>query len=414
MDDGHSISTIFIMIVLVALSGFFSATETAFTSINKNKLKVMENQGNRRAKQTLKLFDNYGFMLSTVLVGNNIVNITLASMGTIFFVNLLGNNGSMVSTIVITIAVLIFGEITPKSFAKEKPEALAMAFTPVISFLNKVFYPINCLFDKWKVFISKLIKHDVSNNAITDDEILSILDEATYQGGIDSVESDLIRNAIEFSDRRISDILVPRTQIKAVHKDDSVEEITEAFLESEFSRLPVYDENLDDIVGVLHYKDFMSHVRIQHQSVMENVQPALFIAPGRKIHDVLQTLQKNKRHIAIVTDEYGGTMGLITMEDILEELVGEIFDETDEVDELVSKIDDKTYIVSTSAELDDIFDYFDIDEQSDSNTLSGWINEKLNAIPRVGDKFENDKISLIVTEADQNRALMVKIIKKTN
>lgn len=413
MDDGHSIGTILIMLLLVVLSAGFSAAETAFTSLNKNRLKVMEKQGNRRAKQALKLFDNYSSLLSTVLVGNNIVNITLAGMSTLLFIEFMGPKGSTVSTIVITIIVLVFCEISPKSFAKERAESVALALTPALIFLNKLFYPINWLFEKWKLLLSRKIKHETLPLGTTDDEILSILDEATDQGSIDSIESDLIRNAIEFNDRRISDILVPRTQIKAINRDASIEEITEVFMESEFSRLPVYDENLDDIIGVLHYKDFMSHVRIQHESVIDNIQPVLFVAPGRRIHDVLQTLQKNKRHIAIVTDEYGGTMGLITMEDILEELVGEIFDETDEVDELISKIDEKTYIVSTSVELDDFFDYFGIVEESDSNTLSGWINEKLNAIPKVGDRFETDKISVLVIQADVNRAIQAKITKKS-
>lgn len=413
MDDGHSIGTILILLLLVVLSAGFSAAETAFTSLNKNRLKVMEKQGNRRAKQALKLFDNYSSLLSTVLVGNNIVNITLAGMSTLLFIEFMGAKGSTVSTIVITIIVLIFCEISPKSFAKERAESVALALTPALIFLNKLFYPINWLFEKWKLLLSRKIKHETLPLGTTDDEILSILDEATDQGSIDSVESDLIRNAIEFNDRRISDILVPRTQIKAINRDASIEEITEVFMESEFSRLPVYDENLDDIIGVLHYKDFMSHVRIQHESVIDNIQPVLFVAPGRRIHDVLQTLQKNKRHIAIVTDEYGGTMGLITMEDILEELVGEIFDETDEVDELISKIDEKTYIVSTSVELDDFFEYFGIVEESDSNTLSGWINEKLNAIPKVGDRFETDKINVLVIQADVNRAIQAKITKKS-
>lgn len=413
MDDGHSIGSILIMLLLVVFSAIFSAAETAFTSLNKNRLKVMENQGNRRAKQTLKLFENYNTLLSTVLVGNNIVNITLAGMSTVLFIQLMGPKGSTVSTIVITLIVLVFCEISPKSFAKEKADSVALALTPMLRFLNKLFFPINWIFEKWKQLLSRKMKHDNLNSLITDDEILSILDEATDQGSIDSVEGDLIRNAIEFNDRRISDILVPRTQIKAVHKDASIEEITEIFIDTEFSRLPVYDENFDDIIGVLHYKDFMSRVRIQHEEVIDNIQPVLFVAPGRRIHDVLQTLQKTKRHIAIVTDEYGGTMGLITMEDILEELVGEIFDETDEEDEFISKVDEKTYIVSTSVELDDFFEYFGIKEESDSNTLSGWINEKLNAIPKVGDRFETDKISVLVIQSDVNRAIQVKITVKS-
>ncbi len=412
MDDSIGFSSILIMAVLILLSGFFSATETAFSSLNKSKLRVLENQGNKRATKTLALLDDFDSILSVVLVGNNIVNIALASISTLFFIQLVGRHGSTLSTIVITILVLVFGEITPKSLAKENAEKLALFVTPTIQFLNKVLTPVTKLFQWWKHAIAKLFHNEDNDNTISDDELLSILDEATDQGGIDSMESTLIRNAIEFNDVKVSDILVPRTQIKAIHKDDSIEEITKVFVETEFSRLPVYDESLDDIIGTLHYKDFMSHVRIQKQALVNYIQPAMFISAGKNIHDVLQTLQKNKRHIAIVADEYGGTMGIVTMEDILEELVGEIFDETDEIQEKISQIDDKNYLINTSAEIDDIFAYFNIEEETEANTVGGWINEKLNAIPKVGDHFANDVYEVLVTKADVKRALEIKLSLK--
>lgn len=410
MDEANSIVTILLMAFLILLSGFFSAVETAFSSVNKTKLKTMENQGNKRAKRTLALLEDFDNVLSSVLIGNNIVNIGLASIATIFFIGLVGNLGSTLSTVVITILVLIFGEITPKSLAKEYAESFAISVTPFIAFLCKLLKPLNFLFSKWKKFMSRRFKSK-PKETITDDELLTIINEATNLGGIDIKEGDLIRNAIEFSDLRVSDILIPRTQIKAVHKDDSIEDITAMFLETEFSRLPVYDQSLDDIIGILYYKDFMSHVRIEKKPLMENIQPVLFVAPSKKIHDLLISLQKQKRHIVVVTDEYGGTMGIVTMEDILEELVGEIFDETDDTSEYVKKIDENTYLLDTFIELDDFFKLIHAkeDEDTDANTLSGWINERLNAIPKVGDKIELDNALILVIQADKNRAIRVKL-----
>lgn len=412
MDDGPGLSSLLLMAVLILLSALFSATETAFSSLNRNRLKVLENQGNKRAKSTLLLLEDFDAILSSVLIGNNIVNITLASVATVFFIQMMGDIGSTVSTAVITVLVLIFGEVTPKSLAKENAERFALFVTPFVSFLNKIMLPFNKLMGIWRKFVGKLIRSKEDDKTISDDELLSILDEATDQGGIDSMESTLIRNAIEFSDVKVADILVPRTQIVAVHKDDSIEDIAEAFLESEFSRLPVYDENLDDIIGIIHYKDFMSQKHKEDFKLAKCIQPALFISEGKSIHDVLQTLQKSKRHIAIVADEYGGTMGLITMEDILEELVGEIFDESDEVLEMISKLDDKTFLVKTSAEVDKVFAYFNIDEKTEFNTVGGWINDRLNAIPEPGDGFSGKNYSVLVTKADSYKALEMKLTLK--
>ncbi len=412
MGDDTGASSLLIMAVLLLLSAFFSATETAFSSLNRTRLKVLENQGNKRASATLALLENYDTILSSVLIGNNIVNIGLASVATVFFIHLMGDIGTSISTAVITVVVLIFGEVTPKSLAKEHAEKFALFVTPTVRLLNKILTPLNKLFGYWRLLIGKLFKSDVNDRTISDDELLTILDEATDQGGIDTMESTLIRNAIEFSDVKVGDILVPRTQIVAVHKDDSLDDIIEAFMESEFSRLPVYEENLDDIIGIIHYKDLMSLKQRGGTNISECIQPALFISAGKNIHDVLQTLQKNKRHIAIVADEYGGTMGLITMEDILEELVGEIFDETDEIPEMIQKLDEHTYLVSTSAEVEKIFPYFNIKEDTDAITVSGWINEKLNAIPQAGDGFHGRNYHVLVTEADAYRALEIKLTVK--
>ncbi len=415
MDDGHSsnpVITIIIMLILVSFSAFFSATETAFSTVNRTRLKSMANQGNKKAKAALKLCENFDTLLSTTLVGNNIVNIYLASLATLFFVSLMGEIGSTISTIVITIVVLIFGEITPKSMAKENAEKVVLAFTPALSVFHKLFTPINWLFYKWKQFISKVFKTSGEQSVITDNELITIIDEATDLGGFNVEEGDLIKNAIEFADLRVTDILTPRTQVKAVQMNEDNDDVLSAFAESEYSRLPVYDENLDDIIGVLHFKDFINHVMKGSKLLKDILQSPIFVTPNMKIHDLLQMLQKEKRHLVFVADEYGGTMGIVTMEDILEELVGDILDETDDSNEFITKLDENTYLINTFAELEDVFDYLNIDDDTDANTVGGWINDKLNAIPKAGDSFETDDVIVLVTEADMYRAIEIKLTLK--
>ena len=413
MDDGHSsILTIVIMFVLVMFSAFFSAAETAFSTVNRTKLKSMANQGNKRAKAALELCENFDTLLSTTLVGNNIVNIYLASISTLFFISLVGEIGSSISTIVITIVVLVFGEISPKSMAKENAERVVLAITPAMGFFQKLFTPINWVFSKWKQLMAKVFKTSSEQSIITDNELITIIDEATDQGGLNIEEGDLIKNAIEFADLRVVDILTPRTQLKAIQKNDNNDDVLEAFAESEYSRLPVYDENLDDIIGVLHFNYFITHVMHENKPLQDYVQAPIFVTINMKIHNLLQMLQKEKRHLVFVADEYGGTMGIVTMEDILEELVGEILDETDDQNEFITKLDESTYLINTFAELEDLFKHLDIYDNTEANTVSGWINEKLHAIPKVGDSFETEQINVLVTKADIYRAMEIRLTIK--
>ena len=337
--DSHSIGTILAMVALVIFSAFFSATETAFSTLNRVRIKTMAENGDFRAQRVLSLSDRYDNLLSTILVGNNIVNIGLASIATVFFVNLIGSEGATVSTAVITVVVLIFGEISPKSLAKESPERFAMFAAPVLRVLMILLTPVNFLFAQWKKFLSRVFVHR-DDRKVTEDELLTIVQEAENEGGINEQESGLIRNAITFNDREARDVLVPRVDLEAVDQKDSKEKIAQMFAKTNYSRLPVYEESIDHIKGILLEKDFHNRAYQTDVPVTAILKPAVFVGESIKIRSLLQLLQQNKSHMAVVADEYGGTVGIVTMEDILEELVGEIWDEHDEVIQEIQKISD--------------------------------------------------------------------------
>ena len=404
-----------IMAALVIMSAYFSATETAFSSFNKTRLKTLAEKGNKRAKLALKLEERYDRLLSTILIGNNIVNIALASMGTLFFTHLLKSQdlGATVSTVVITVAVLIFGEITPKNLAKEHPEAFAMFSGPIIQFLSWIFLPFNIIFSGWKKLISLIFKSKEDNKMSTD-ELLMLVEEVEQDGSIDEEEGELLRNVIEFTDMEAKDILTHRVDLEAVSIDTTKEEIADIFTKTRFSRLLVYEDSIDNIVGVIHQKDFYVGTGVYSRSIKEIISPALFIHKSEKISDLLKKLQNEKSHIAIVLDEYGGTLGIVTMEDILEELVGEIWDEHDEVVEDVEKLEreENAYMVDGTMNFDDFCDEFDLprDEETDSVSVGGWITEQLGKIPSRSDRFDYENIHVIVTETDSHRVVKAKIL----
>ena len=325
MGSGGSI---IFLVILVALSAFFSATETAFLSFNKARMKSMAKQGNKKAQLVVDLEERYDKLLSTILIGNNIVNILASSMATVIFVAFLGNAGVTVSTVVMTVVVLIFGEISPKTLAKDHADSLAMVIAPIINLLMGLFTPFTWLFSQWKKLLT-VIFPSKGETGMTEEELLTIVAEAEEEGGIDEQESDLIRSAIEFNDRTAEEILTHRVDVVAVDAESAMDEVETVFRESGFSRLPVYEENVDNVIGIIHEKDF--HANRNAASLKDIMRPALFVTTGSKTAALLETLQKAKSHIAIVTDEYGGTAGIVTMEDIIEELVGEIYDEHDEV-----------------------------------------------------------------------------------
>lgn len=403
--DSHSISQVIILIILIGLSAFFSASETSYNSLNKARIKALAQDGSKRALLALKLSENYDNLLSTVLIGNNIVNIAATSIATVLFVRLSPKNGALASTIVMTVVVLMFGEITPKSLAKESAEKFAMTVAPVLNFLNKIFTPLNWLALKLKNFASGMIK--VDNQAqITEDEILNIVDEAEQVGGIDENESELLRNVLEFNDLEAGDILTPRTELTAVDKNTSIDEIAQVFKDSGYSRLPVYDDTIDTIIGVINEKDFHNFVVGTNRGIESIIKKPDFIPPSVKISELLRTTQRGKTHLAVVVDEFGGTMGIVTLEDILEELVGEIWDEHDEIEAGIRQIGDNRYIIPLNIDLDDFVEKFEIEEEEDTDatTINGWIMEQMDKIPELGDKFDYDNLTITITKVDGPKA----------
>ncbi len=399
---------ILIMAALVLMSAYFSATETAFSSLNKTRMKTMAEKGNKRATLVLKLSDHYDKLISTILIGNNIVNIALASLGTVFFVSIYGDIGATISTAVITIAVLIFGEISPKSIAKDMPEKFAMFSAPLISFLIWVLTPLNFIFSLWKKLLSKLLRVE-SDSKMSQEELLMLVDEVEQEGSIDEDEGDLLRNAIEFGEQEAGDILTHRVDLEAVPMDATNEEIAKIFTQTRFSRLLVYTESIDNIIGVIHLKDFFTETGITERPLEELITKPVFIQKSEKINDLLKILQQNKSHIAVVLDEYGGTRGIVTMEDILEELVGEIWDEHDEVVENFKQLSENLYDVDCSADFDDFCEFFNIEaEDEEGNALSGWIMEQLDKVPEPGDTFIYEHVSVTVTETDYHRVTKIK------
>lgn len=402
------------MVILVLMSGFFSASETAFSSLNKVKLKAMmkEGENNKRIERALKLSEDYDVVLSTVLIGNNIVNIACTSLATLFFTGLLGDNsdlGATVSTVVMTIVVLIFGEVTPKTYAKEKADKVVLAIAPIIKVFIIVFSPLNVFFKAWKKLMNKIFKTG-GVETITEEELKTYVDEAHTGGEIDENESELIRSSIEFDDIDVSDILVPRVDVEAVDKYAPLSEIEAVFNRTNFSRLPVYIDDIDSIVGVIHHRDFEAARKRNLKSLRTILKPVPAVSPDTKISKLLRIFQKNKTHLAVVIDEFGGTVGIVTLEDILEELVGEIWDEHDEIQNDIEKLSDNEYLVQGSMSVDDFFEYFSIhQEKKEISTVNGWIMQNLDKIPEIDDTFTNGKLTAVVMSVDGRRAEDIKI-----
>ena len=401
-----------VMAALVMMSGYFSATETAFSSFNKTRLKTLAEKGNKRAALALRLEERYDRLLSTILIGNNIVNIALASIGTLFFAGIYNNYdlGATVSTIVITVAVLIFGEITPKNLAKENAESFAMLSAPIIQFLIWVLMPLNLIFSAWKKLISLIFKSK-SDSKMSQEELLMLVEEVQQEGSIDNNEGNLLRNAIEFTELKAEDILTHRVDLAAVPLDATKEEIAEKFAKTQFSRLLVFEETIDKIVGVIHQKDFYTASGITALPLDALMAPAIFIHQSEKISQLLKTLQKNKSHIAVVLDEYGGTLGIVTMEDILEELVGEIWDEHDEVVENYKDLGDGVYRVDCSVNLDDFSEFFSVNIESEAVSLGGLVMELSSDLPEVGDTVACEGLEITVVEMDSHRVVFVDVVR---
>ena len=409
--DPDSIRSILLMLILVVLSGYFSATETAFSTFNRLKLKGMAEGGNKRAALVMKLSEDYDRLLSTILVGNNIVNILLTTVATLFCAEriLQEDVAAAVSTAATTVVVLIFGEISPKSLAKEHADGFVMTTAPLLRLVTWILTPINLIFSGWKWLLRLLFKSG-AEDTVTEEELLTIVDEAEEDGTLDEQESEMIRRVIAFDDREAVDILIPRVDVTAVAADATFEELGELFIETGFSRLPVYEASIDHVVGVVYHKDYYKRAG-EKPTPTQLMKPAVYIPPTMKIRLLLNKLQAEQSHIAIVADEYGGILGIVTMEDILEELVGEIWDEHDDVIRNIEVQPDGSALVLCSTELTDLMEHFDTETECDATTVSGWVMEAMGCIPKVGGTFTADGLSVEVTRVEKTRPDQIRVWK---
>ena len=415
--EPSDLSTLAVFAVLLLCSGFFAATETAFLSVNKIKLKHLAAEGNRKAALALEMAEKYDKFISTVSVGNNIVNILAAAIATVFFVGYFGSLGVTIATIVTTVLMLIFGEISPKTMAKEAPEKFVLLNVYPMRLLMFVFTPVNYLASLWKKVIVRLF-HLRSDNKVTEAELLTFVGEMRQEGGINEGEEHMIRSAIEFDDLTANDILTPRVDVKAVSVTDSFDTIERCFYETGHSRLPVYQDSIDNITGVLILKDFVYKVLRNEEPLKSVIKPVLFIAKTTKIPRLLKNLQKEKTHLAVVLDEYGGTMGIVTLEDIVEELIGEVWDEHDKAaEENIVPFAGGAYRVRGITPLKDFFEALEINEKntevnSSTATAGGWLIENLGEIPQEGHEFTFNGYSVTILKTDRNR--VVEFMVKSN
>jgi putative hemolysin len=412
MEDAALTAYIAVLLALLICSAFFSSAETALTSVNKIRLKNMARKGDARAKLCLKLLENFDSVLSTILVGNNIVNIAAASIATVVFIQFLGSKGVTVSTIVTTVVILIFGEISPKSLAKEFPEKVLLFSCRILFVLTRLFTPVNFFFRQLKKALSRSIAGKKAAPAITEAELKVMVDEVASEGSINRDESDLIKSAIEFNDVRVKEILTPRVDMIACNITDSNAEIYRLFSSNSFSRLPVYDLEENNLIGLIHSKDFFSaYMKDPKFKLKKILKPIGYVHRSTKVSVVLKNMQRNKLQMAAVIDSYGSVAGIVTIEDIIEELVGEIWDEHDTAISVFHKLGPGKYLVSCdsvsrNASLRDLFDYMQLDFDLyglENQPIAGWVVDSFGQIPQKGDSFTYQDLQVVVHQVDQNR-----------
>ncbi len=406
--ETHHYLYLLIITLCVFFSAYFSATETAFNTFNRIRMKNLAEKGDRKAARVIKLSESYDTLISTILIGNNIVNILASSLATLLFAELIRGNvelSATVSTLVMTLVILIFGEISPKTISKINPDKFAIFSAGLINTLLFIFRPLSAVFKLWQNLLAKIFKAD-EDQGMTEEELISIIEEAEEDGDLDKEESDLIKSAIEFNDLEVSDIFTPRIDITAVRSDVTKEEMAKVFSESGYSRIPIYDDDLDNITGIVYYKDFFTTAFKTAVPIFDIVKPVMYVTKTMKINDLMKDLQEKQMHFAVVTDEYGSTAGIVTLEDILEEIVGEIWDEHDEIVEEIKNIGEGEYIVSGMTNLEKFYEELsigEVDEETDVTTVNGWAMDTLGRIPEEGDTFEHEGLVLKVLKMDGRR-----------
>lgn len=403
---------IILIILLVAFSAMFSSCETAFSTVNKMRLRSNADQGSTKAAKALRLAESFDNSLTTILIGNNIVNIASTSISTVLFTDLFGAKGVGIATVVMTVVVLIFGEILPKTFAKENSEKCAYFFAGPLSALIVLFTPLSFIFSAIKNIVSKLYASSEKTPSVTEDELKCIIDEIEEEGVLEESESDLVRSALDFDETIVSEILTPRVKIVGVEINSSIEEIKNVFLTEMYSRLPVYEKNIDNIVGIITQKDFFKMISENRSDIQNIIQDVVFISEFKLINDALHEMQRSKTHMSVIIDQYGGTKGIITMEDIIEELVGEIYDENDEITPLMTKISDNVYEASGELTVTEMLETFGYPENyiaTNANTVSGWIMELTGHIPDQEELIQNDCFEIRITEMNGKKISKIQI-----
>ena len=403
---------IILIILLVAFSAMFSSCETAFSTVNKMRLKNNADQGSAKAAKALRLAESFDNSLTTILIGNNIVNIASTSISTVLFTDLFGAKGVGIATVVMTVVVLIFGEILPKTFAKENSEKCAYFFAGPLSALIVLFTPLSFIFTAIKNTVSKLYSSSEKTPSVTEDELKCIINEIEEEGVLEESESDLVRSALDFDETIVSEILTPRVKVVGVEINSSIEEIKNVFLTEMYSRLPVYEKNIANIVGIITQKDFFKMISENRSDIQNIIQDVVFISEFKLINDALHEMQRSKTHMSVIIDQYGGTKGIITMEDIIEELVGEIYDENDEITPLMTKISDDVYEASgelTVTEMLETLGYPGNYIATNANTVSGWIMELTGHIPDQGELIQNDCFAIRITEMNGKKISKIQI-----
>ncbi len=402
---------IIMMAVCLLLSAYFSATETAFSSANTTRLRTLAEKGSGGAALALKLLEQYDRLLSTILIGNNIVNIATASIGTVLFVRHYGDAGATISTVVVTVVVLIFGEISPKSIAKDCAERCAMLSAPILRVFIWVLLPLNRLFSLWKKLLSRVFRLG-GESKMSQEELLMLVDEVQQDGSIDRDEGELLKNAIGFSEQEAQDILIHRVDLAALPVTAGKEEIAALFTQTKYSRLLIYEDSIDHILGTVHQKDFYVGCGVTDKPLRDIIAPPVFALENEPIRLLLKKLQQAKTHVAVVVDEYGGTCGIVTMEDILEELVGEIWDEHDEEEVFLRKLGPDTYTVDAAMDLEDFAAYFHVKTGSEMVSVSGWVMEQFGRVPEVGDSFICGDLQVEVMRVENHRIEEIRVVQR--
>lgn len=403
---------IILIIILITFSAMFSSCETAFSTVNKMRLKNNAAQGSTKAAKALKIADSFDNSLTTILIGNNIVNIASTSISTVLFTDLFGSKGVGIATVVMTVTVLIFGEILPKTFAKENSEKCAYFFAGPLSVLIVLFTPLTWIFTSIKNLVSKLYSNPDKAPSVTEDELKYIIDEIEEEGVLEESESDLVRSALDFDETVVSEILTPRVKVVGIEINSTVDEIKNVFLTEMYSRLPVYEKTIDNIVGIITQKDFFKMISENRSDIQQIIQDVVYISEFKLINDALHEMQRSKTHMSVILDQYGGTKGIITMEDIIEELVGEIYDENDEIISPVTQISDNVYEASGELSVADMLETLRYPEdyiRTNANTVSGWIMELTGHIPEQGEIIQSDCFEIKILEMNIKKIVKIQI-----